>query len=662
MKPTSKASSRMLARAVPTLLGLALLGSGCSQQKMPAQQVEQQALVADSLYMARLYAGWEKQVASQGHGQGGQSSQMEIDLGDDTQYRFVTNRLQAAGNTPENSPQLFRKLEKLHKDKKTGTPGPKARKDRITSATTGEAEANSRCGHLLPLADVASSDTTVAKFQASGLVTCFEGSDYAYADVTAFAANRQRTQFRVLGSEALEDYASAVLETPPLPLSLKVNPDEELFVDSVAIAFDEETGESHVSYAVAESSLVALALHDINVLTVNYPKELVGSHFRDNPIRTCLERGAVAGYLDCDFASGSKDPVTGYFKPFAKPYTGIGAADPEASRTTWVPAPGAYWEPSSGPYDIHRLYLPLRGGYQVTLPSDCSLDALTSDATLILMERGGRCTAGNAPGSSVLKGSLPFKTPFLDEYDRTKLTAPFDGLADFGKDCLDQFQNVRLMLRSTVKATCVDYNTGGTRPYTRSRFMDILNLDWRNACLAEGTRVTKADGSQVPVEQVKVGDKLLANGQGQALTVTTVSRGGERKPVLKLRDALGGEVMVTQTHPMVTATRGVVQAGELKVGDSLLTRHGAAKLVGVERVPFSGEVFNFALGTPEELAVAAPGSNTLYANGYLVGDSHMQTTLEKRRTLDSREVLSRLNSAWHQDFQLHQARSKNARR
>ncbi|KFA87921.1 hypothetical protein Q664_44890 [Archangium violaceum Cb vi76] len=641
------------------MLGLAMLGAGCAQQKTPAREVDKQALAADSLYMARLYAGWEKQLEAQGKSRGGRGSHMEIDLADDTQYRFVKNRLLAAGSTPENSPQLFRKLETLRKEKKTGTPGPKAREDRL--GATGEPMENSRCGHLLPLTDVASADNTVAKFQASGLVTCFDGADYAFADVNAIATNHEQTQFRVLGTESLEEYASAVLETPPLPLSLKVNPDEELFVDSVAMAFDEETGEQHLSYTRAESSLVALGAHDFNTITVHHPKELIGKMHSDNPVRTCLERGAVAGFLDCDYASGSKDPVTGIFKPFAKPFTGVGAADPEASHTLWIPAAGAYWEPASGAYDPSHLYLPMRGWYQVTLPSSCTLDAFTSDATIFLMERGGRCSAGTMPGSSVFKGSLPFKTPIVDDYDPTKLNVPFDGLVDFGKDCLDMYQNVRLLMRATMKATCVD-SSGNRKPYTRSRTQDIFNLDWRNACLAEGTRVTKADGSQVPVEQVKVGDQLLANGQGQALTVTTVSRGGERKPLVKLRDALGGEVMVTQTHPMVTATRGVVQAGELKAGDSLLTRAGAAKLVGVERVPFSGDVFNFALGTPEELAIATPGTNTMYANGYLVGDSQMQLTLEKQRSSDSREVLARLNGAWHEDFRLHQARSKSARR
>ncbi|MFY0572127.1 Hint domain-containing protein [Archangium lansingense] len=664
MKLTLNASSRMLPRLAPALLCLAMAGSGCSQQKAPAQQQEadKQALVADSLYMARLYAGWEQQVESQGLRRGGRASHMEIDLSDDTQYRFVTNRLQAAGSTPKNSPQLFRKLETLRKEKKSGTPRIHTREDRLASAAAEEGAENTWCGHLLPLTDVANSDKTVAKFQASGLVTCFDGSDYAFANVTAFATNRERTQFRVLGAESLEEYAGVVLETPPLNINVTVNPDEELFVDSLAVAFDEETGESHLSYAVAESSLVTLELPDVNMITYQHPKELIGRHLSDNPIRTCLERGSVAGFLDCDYTSGSKDPVTGVFRPFAAPFTGVSAVDAESSRTRWFPALNAYWEPSSGSYDITRLYLPMRGAYQVRLPSDCTLNALTSDATIVLLERGGRCNAGTAPGTSVLKGSIPFKTPFLDDYDRTLLTAPFDGLVDFGKDCLAVYQNVRLITRATMRATCVDYRTLATRTLTRSRFETIDNLDWRNACLAEGTRVTKADGSQVPVEQVKVGDKLLANGKGLALTVTTVSRGAESKPIVKLRDALGGEVMVTQTHPMLTATRGVVQAGELKVGDALLTRTGSARLVGVERVPYAGQVFNFALGTKEELAQAPAEARTLYANGYLVGDSQMQSTLEKQRTQDSREVLTRLNGAWHEDFRRHQERNTSARR
>jgi hypothetical protein len=40
----------------------------------------------------------------------------------------------------------------------------------------------------------------------------------------------------------------------------------------------------------------------------------------------------------------------------------------------------------------------------------------------------------------------------------------------------------------------------------------------------------------------------------------------------------------------------------------------------------------------------------------------MQTELEKQRKLDAREVLARLNGAWHEDYRQHQVRRTSARR
>ncbi|WP_309887660.1 Hint domain-containing protein [Archangium sp.] len=674
MNVSSTASPRKVARLVAALAALSMFGAaGCGQQKAPSQViVDKQILEADSLHMARLYAQWDQEVGAQAGNSGKKGrGEMPIDLGDDTQYRFLKNRLLASGSTPDNSPQLFQRIEKLRKEKKAAIPGKVSRKDMITSTTAAGAEReNPWCGHLLPLSDVESSDTTQARFQTFGLVTCFNGSDYAFADVKAFAANATRTQFRTLGAESLEDYAGAVLETPKLNLDLKANPDELLVVDSVAMAFNETTGETHLSYAVSESSVVSLGNQgggdpDINTLYSQHPRELIGSHYQDNPIRTCLERGGITGYLDCDYTTGNYDAHTGVFKPFAKPFTGVAAVDAEASKPpagAWTAKRGDYWAPA-GAYDATRLYVPMRGEYRVSLPNNCIMDSVESDASIILLQSGGRCAAGVKPGTAVLSGSLPFKDSYRDSYYRTHMRVPYDGLADFGKDCLDHMQNVSLYMRTTLKGSCFVIGFDGSRkPYVRSRFHSIQNMDFRNACLAEGTKVTTAEGKAVTVEQVKVGDKLLANGNGLALTVTTVSRGGERKPMVKLLDEQGGEVMVTETHPLVTARRGVVQAGELKAGDALLTRTGATKLVGVERVSYSGDVFNFALGTPEELAKAGPQARTLYANGFLVGDSHLQSELEKARKLDVREVLSKLNGAWHEDFRREQARKKTAQR
>ncbi|HEX8436131.1 Hint domain-containing protein [Archangium sp.] len=665
----------MFKRFMPALTCLTLLGAGCAQQKAPAEQVDKEVLAADSRHMAQLYSQWEQAVSAQSKDSNKPrgSREMPLDLSDEAQFRFVKNRLQAAGSTPENSPQLFRRLDKLHKDKKAGVPGAQTRKDMVTSTTAGtDPRENPWCGHLLPLSDVDSTDASVAKFQTSGLVTCFNGSDYGYVDVTAFATDAAHQRFRVLGTQSYEEYAGKVLETPTLDLGVKVSPDELLFVDSVSMAFNEATGESHVSYTVTESSLASLGAQPTpvptNTLNFEHPREPVGKHQTDNPIRTCLERGSVTGYLDCDYASGSKDPNTGDFLPFVKPYTGIGAVDSEATRVpsgVWVSKRGDYWAPASGTYDTSHLYLAMRGKHRLTLETWCRVDSQDSDVALILLETGGKCAGGSASGSVVAHSALPYKPYARDYYDNTVVVFPFDGLVDFGRDCMGFLQNTRLLVRSTVKSTCMVLgatNTWGTTQRINTRTQNVQTIDWRNACLAKGTQVVKADGQAVAVEQVKVGDKLLANGNGLALTVTTVSRGGESKPVVKLRDEKGAEVMVTGTHPMVTARRGVVQAGELAVGDVLLTRTGATKLVGVERVPYNDEVFNFALGTPEELAKAPAEARTLYANGFLVGDSQTQATLEKQKLRDSREVLTKLNGAWHEDFRRHQARQKSAQR
>jgi hypothetical protein len=80
------------------------------------------------------------------------------------------------------------------------------------------------------------------------------------------------------------------------------------------------------------------------------------------------------------------------------------------------------------------------------------------------------------------------------------------------------------------------------------------------------------------------------------------------------------------------------------------------KLVSVERVPYQGLVYNFALGTPEELAKAGPEARTMFADGFLVGDSQTQTELEKQRRVDAREVLAKLHGAWHEDYRHSQQR------
>jgi hypothetical protein len=642
-----------------TLMMLAALSAACSQQRQPlaTEEVDKQLLAEDSREMARRYTQWQASLRGQAL-KTGDNEKMPLDLSDELHYRFVMNRLKASGLTALNAPRLFLRLDELHRRLPLPLP------HRPMEASTGGLRAagatastdGSWCGHMIPLG-LTGSDASRVRFSGTAVTSCFGGSDYGYVDVSAFLTDDEQSSFELLANESYEDYAGKVLETAPISVSVARQYDRELLVDSLAMAFNETTGEEQLTYTSVSTTLhPALGAGEWD-LTLEHPKDLLEDS-PDKAIRLCLERGAIGGYLDCDYGLVRAEP-DGTFTPFpASGATGIAAVDVAALRAStssgtpvWRPDPGSYWEPAVKPVDPLRFQVPIRGRVVPHVLEECTVTKVTSKVAAILMDAGGWCEAGTAPDTVVGKGQLPWTTPTVPgEY-------PFDGILDFGTgNCLTHAQNARLEIWVYTEGTCPDPYGGEPEPFRCPSRKVVKPVDFKRGCLAEGTRVTRADGQSVPVEQVKVGEKLLTQGQGPGLTVTSVTRGGESNPLVKLRDEQGREVRVTETHPMVTLARGVVQAGELKVGDAVLTRTGARKLVAVERVPYGGLVYNFALGTPEELAGLGPEARTLYADGFLVGDSQMQEALEKVRRVDSRAVLARLNGAWHQDFQLAQAR------
>ena len=656
-----KTPLKTVPRCASSLLSLALLATlavGCGQQRQapPLEAVDKQVLAEDSRAMAGRYEEWRKSLHAHSRG-GSANEQMPLDLNDPVQYRFVMNRLKAAGLTSLTAPRLFSKLTEL----KSRLPLPaRPMAGKVTAQQTTPEQP--WCGHMIPLG-TSGSDAAALRFEGTGLTSCFAGSDYGFVDFNAYSTNSNQSVFELLASESREEYAGKVLETAPVNLALARSREQELFVDSVAMAFNELTGQDHLTYTSVTATLhPELADSDI---TVEHPRDLLDVQPHDNAIRMCLERGSIHGVLDCDYGSVRKN-ADGTFTPFVSSgATGIAAVDKDASLATlenggtptWIADKKAYWEPQPGPYDRTRFQVPARGVFRPHVLPECTVEKVTSKVVAILQDSGGWCEEGYTSGTTVGKGHLPWTTPTVPgEY-------PFDGILDFGKgNCVDNAQNVRVEMWVYAEGTCPDPFGGEPEPFRCPSKKVVEPVDYKRVCMAEGTQVVTAEGKPVTVEQVKVGDKLLSNGKGLALTVTTVSRGGETKPLVKLRDEKGHEVRVTDTHPMVSAKRGLVQAGELKVGEVVLTQAGPTKLVGVERVPYQGMVYNFALGTPEELAKAGPEARTMFANGFLVGDSQSQAALEKERRVDARAVLAKLHGSWHQDYRLSQERRKTARR
>ncbi len=118
------------------------------------------------------------------------------------------------------------------------------------------------------------------------------------------------------------------------------------------------------------------------------------------------------------------------------------------------------------------------------------------------------------------------------------------------------------------KSPCVPSSNG-------TACINQLTIFW--GCLPAGTPVVMADGSVKRVEDVLVGDQVLADAGGRVLTVTGTLIGTEADPLVAVTDDRGNRLSMTRTHPVVTG-RGVVQADHLAVGDVLQTQDGASRV------------------------------------------------------------------------------------
>lgn len=84
--------------------------------------------------------------------------------------------------------------------------------------------------------------------------------------------------------------------------------------------------------------------------------------------------------------------------------------------------------------------------------------------------------------------------------------------------------------------------------------------------VAEHELVWMADGSRKPLRDVEVGDRVITH-EGRSQPVEKVFVQGEID-TLRIRTATGREVVAAPDHPFLTP-RGWVQAGSLRIGDSL---------------------------------------------------------------------------------------------
>jgi hypothetical protein len=199
----------------------------------------------------------------------------------------------------------------------------------------------------------------------------------------------------------------------------------------------------------------------------------------------------------------------------------------------------------------------------------------------------------------------------------------------------------------TIETVFVAENADMSNVHSDWVFEDKLPfLYFEYSCIAKGTLISMADGTTKAIEDVYVGD-LVATADG-VKEVQDTSIGYEAIPMISLTDSLGNNVLLTETHPVVTA-RGVVWANEVVTGDVLSTDAGSSTVVAVSAVMFNDTVHNLEL---EPVKGADAADETMFANGIAVGDLGYQSALtfkdKAKTTVES--MLEALPEEWHQDY------------
>jgi hypothetical protein len=647
----SESGTRVKVGSLPIGLFAAAALSGCTTPVEPQASISTidhelaAQMSTDSLYMMRLLDSQQLQTKQLSAARLGVKVtdvpddpyvSLKINLADSAQRRFVMNRLAAAGKTADNAPELFDRIQRATSKSLTSP---------TTSATTS-AVSSAICRNYLVLGKEVTTSRTTIQFQSTTPnVTCSRVTDYVYADVATYNSNLASTENFLVQSAAGEDYTGgqnfrAVTIRPTLPAVVgRVNR-----TDSLLIAYPPDGSE------IMTFSSIATAMAPVpGTITLAHPLKHAWIDNGGN-IQMCQLRGLPN---QCDYGVGELNAGTFTGWSFTAT-TGIAPVAAGTGGTTGVPWAGdvGQYFGFSALYNGARIYVPTQGTFSLgaTDVAPCTFVSLTTAEFRLFKEfDGGSCrtTSSFAGAVNIALGANTGSFRTISEFvnDGGTLVPGGDPV-----DCsLGPIINepVRGQVTMVARANC----GGATVTRVLNLGPDATNpalvdrLFFLNSCFAEGTGIRRADGSLVAVEKIQQGDRIISDNKGTILTVTGVSHGNENEPLVALKDNQGHELQLTSRHPLVKASGEVVWASKLSKGDKVMTDRGVATIVSAERVKYTGQVYNLKVGTEAEKAKVGKEGTTLFAGGFLAGDSAMQQAHEQK----VREV-AQVPSKWRRDY------------
>lgn len=200
--------------------------------------------------------------------------------------------------------------------------------------------------------------------------------------------------------------------------------------------------------------------------------------------------------------------------------------------------------------------------------------------------------------------------------------------------------------------TFVSITSSPTTDPTNPNFKKIPELQIFWSCLADGTLVTLKGGKKIKIENVKDGQEVMVDASGRTDVVESKLRGKESVPIIVLRTAGKRMLRLTVGHPVIT-DKGPVLAGNLKVGDVVMTQGGPDKLTKVSHKKFGGYVWNLNVGKPPmSLNDPKVTGSTFLADGIVVGDNVMQFVENRKDQINhAKRSMRHAPPEWARDIQ-----------
>jgi hypothetical protein len=541
-----------------------------------------------------------------------------LDMTNPLHYRYVMAALARAGETPAKSPEFFRRLNRAHTMKLAANARPRAAQLALTS-TEGPSNLN--------FISTFSVDAT-ANYQATGLSSVVGGTDvttiimelYNVQTGKVFAVKQdsttqyaQGTDFKVKASgQSPQGVTDTTTEASGVFTYLPLNSTQPVVVYY--------RSEDTINPSTPCMSKPNYCMRDTakNCIPGQYQTTCTNTVTNTTPILSCWWRGSQA---ECDYWNNNNHPAD-----FVFPIQG-NVSYP--NNTVVTPLTG---------FIYIALQNPLQGG-------GCNVffqKAGALDPTYWTLS--GTTVSWNFPAAA-----FPNKGDCINYYDNTSTFLWMNG-------------NVLLQGSPNQPPPYGAINFTSDPAQRGIKGVSIIpGMLIQQGCFAAGTQIRQADGTPRNIEDFTGQNESVMTGQGAPLMVSGITKGIEPlKKMVRIKTSRGQQILVTEGHPIISASGEPILAKDFKVGQPVKTHDGDAKVTSVTREAYAGKVYNLRLGDPvtaDEHGATEHGA-TMYAGGILTGDSRMQNyyaRLEKEKLArDPGEVLKRLPPAWVQDFKNHQ--------